>query len=41
MSSHVRSVLLGSYTNALYLVGISENADGNAYDGKLGVKVAW
>jgi len=29
------------YANASYLVGISENADGNAYDGKLGVKVAW
>jgi len=29
------------YANASYLVGISENADGNAYDGKVGVKVAW
>ncbi|MBI1649896.1 autotransporter outer membrane beta-barrel domain-containing protein [Hyphomicrobium sulfonivorans] len=29
------------YANASYLVGIGEHADGNAYDGKLGVKVAW
>ncbi|MDH4982153.1 autotransporter outer membrane beta-barrel domain-containing protein [Hyphomicrobium sp. D-2] len=28
------------YANASYLVGIGEHADGNAYDGKLGVKVA-
>nr|WP_246274632.1 autotransporter outer membrane beta-barrel domain-containing protein [Hyphomicrobium sulfonivorans] len=29
------------YANASYLVAIGEHADGNAYDGKLGVKVAW
>ncbi|MDH4982783.1 autotransporter outer membrane beta-barrel domain-containing protein [Hyphomicrobium sp. D-2] len=29
------------YANASYLVGLGERADGNAYDGKLGVKVAW
>ncbi|KWT71944.1 hypothetical protein APY04_0227 [Hyphomicrobium sulfonivorans] len=29
------------YANASYLVGLGDHADGNAYDGKLGVKVAW
>jgi len=29
------------YANASYLVGLGGHADGNAYDGKLGVKVAW
>ncbi|HRN87820.1 autotransporter outer membrane beta-barrel domain-containing protein [Hyphomicrobium sp.] len=29
------------YASASYLVGIGEHADGNAFDGKLGVKVAW
>ncbi|MBA2125715.1 hypothetical protein DLM45_05685 [Hyphomicrobium methylovorum] len=29
------------YANASYLVGMGEHADGNAYDGKLGIKVAW
>lgn len=29
------------YANASYLVVIGEAAAGNAYDGKLGVKVAW
>ncbi|KWT72780.1 hypothetical protein APY04_0047 [Hyphomicrobium sulfonivorans] len=29
------------YAYASYLVCIGEHADGNAYDGKLGVKVAW
>lgn len=29
------------FANASYLIGISENADGRAYDGKIGIKVAW
>ena len=29
------------YANASYLVGLDQNAKGNAYDGKIGVKVAW
>ncbi len=29
------------YANASYLVGLSESADGNAYDGKLGLKIGW
>jgi len=29
------------YADASYLVGLGDAADGNAYDGKLGAKVAW
>ena len=29
------------YANASYLVGIGGSADGNAYDGKLGLRIAW
>jgi len=29
------------YANASYLIGISQNAGGREYDGKLGIKVAW
>jgi outer membrane autotransporter protein len=29
------------YANASYLVGVGGSAGGNAYDGKLGIKVGW
>ncbi len=29
------------YANASYLVGLDQNAKGNAYDAKIGIKVAW
>lgn len=35
------SEMTSIYANASYEIGISENAGGNAYDGKLGIKVNW
>lgn len=35
------SEMTSIYANASYEVGIGENADGHAYDGKLGIKVGW
>ena len=29
------------YANASYLVGLGGSADGNAFDGKIGLKVGW